>query len=157
MRPSLFEKFSHRLMPAVTRAGLQPVPKTPSYAKRFGYLSPTKFAKSEAAEKTGRREKILGFSSSIAVHRFAHDGPYLLGISAVSQGGGECWARKDWWSGWVSNLPSGSRLLDAARLRYWNEQEIRTVAELKGACKGSLAPGSQETAVAARKGLPFAR
>jgi hypothetical protein len=36
-------------------------------------------------------------------------------------------------------------------------REIRTVAELKGACKGSLAPGSHETAVAARKGLPFAR
>ena len=60
----------------------------------------TKPAQSGALENNGRRERILGHSSPIAVRRFAREGPYLLGISAVSETTGECWARTGWRREW---------------------------------------------------------
>jgi hypothetical protein len=45
----------------------------------------TKPARSGALENNGRRERILGLGTPIAVRRFAREGPYLLGIFAVSR------------------------------------------------------------------------
>jgi hypothetical protein len=56
----------------------------------MAYEFRTKSAQSGALENIGRREGVLGLSSSIAVRRFAREAPCLLGISAVSQVSGEC-------------------------------------------------------------------
>ena len=62
-------------------------------SKSVGYENRTKSVESGGSETNGRRERISGLGRCVAVRRFAREGPCLLGISAGSEAGGECWSR----------------------------------------------------------------
>ena len=85
------------------------VPKSESISTAYEFR--TKSAKSGGLETNGRRERILGLSRCLAVRRFSHEGPPLLGFCARSKASGECLA----WTCW-------------RRERNWDPTVSRTIA-----------------------------
>ena len=67
-----------------------------SDSKSITYGFRTKSAQSGGLEKIGPRDEILGLRRSVAVRRFAREGPCLLGICPPWRADREYFVRRNW-------------------------------------------------------------